>query len=156
MKGFIAVLAIALVAVFVLSRPDEGEAGGGKGTGSDSGGSLGARCTVFADVPVVDKAGRVTATGRYRCGKASGGVDTTVYLQLNTGTWRNVDRQPMAASGADATRKRPAKERLVRASAPCEPGSYRTFVGGTVSNGDRGYQVEAISQPVTLPCATPS
>jgi hypothetical protein len=156
MKAFFAVLAIALVAAFVLTRPDDRGANGGEGTGSDSGGSLGARCTVFADAPVMDRDGRVTATGRYRCGKSSGGIDTTVYLQLNNGTWRNVDRQPMGATGVDATSKRPAKERLVRASAPCAPGSYRTFVGGTVSNGDRGYQVEAISKPVTLPCAAPS
>src|SRR5262245_20236963 len=127
MKAFLAVLTIALVAAFVVWGRGEREVTGGRGTGSDSGGSLGARCTVFADVPAVDRAGRITATGRYRCGKSSGGVDTVVYLQVNSGTWTNVDRQPMAASGTDATRKRPAKERLVRASAPCAPGSYRTF-----------------------------
>jgi hypothetical protein len=157
-KALLAVLAIAVAVLFVWQLDDDDVAGGGKGTGSASGGSLGARCTVFADEPVLGRDGRVTAVGRYRCGKADGGVDTTVYLQLNDakGGWANVDRQPMAAAGTDATRKRPAKDRLVRASAPCAPGSYRTFVGGTVSNGDRGYKVEAISKPVTLPCAGPS
>ena len=40
----------------------------------------------------------------------------------------------------------------MRASAPCTAGSYRTFVRGTVSNGDRGYEVEAISKPTKIPC----
>ena len=159
MKALLALLAIALIAVFVVfQQPEDRGTNGGEGTGSASGGSLGARCTVFADVPALDRAGRVTATGRYRCGKSDGGVDTTVYLQMDSGAagWTNVDRQPMAATGADTTRKRPAKERTVRASAPCAPGSYRTSVGGTVSNGDRGYKVQAISKPTTIPCGTKS
>jgi hypothetical protein len=158
MKAFLAVMAVALIAVFVVNRPEEGDASGGQGTRSDSAGSAGAKCTVFADVPTLERDGRVTATGRYRCAKTDGGVDTTVYLQLNdaSGAWANVDRQPMAATGADATRKRPERERTVRASAPCTAGSYRTFVRGTVSNGDRGYEVEAISKPTKIPCPTPS
>jgi hypothetical protein len=158
-KGTVAVLAMALVMLFVVWRqPDDSAASGDRGTGSASGGSWGARCTVFADVPALDRAGRVTAVGRYRCRKSGGGVDTTVYLQMQdaNGRWANLDRQPMAAAGADATGKRPAKERTVRASAPCAAGSYRTFVGGTVSNGDRGIHVEADSRPVTLACVGPS
>jgi hypothetical protein len=159
-KALLAVLTVVLIGVFVvLQQPDDRDANEGNGTGSASGGSLGARCTVFADAPVVDRAGRVSATGRYRCGKPDGGVDTTVYLQQRDakGGWANIDRQPMAANGAEATRKRPAKDRVVRASGPCAPGSYRTFVGGTVSSGERGYKVEAASKPVTLPCpAAPS
>lgn len=159
MKALLALLAIALIAVFVVWRqPDDRGTTGDRGTGSSSGGSLGGRCTVFADTPFVDRGGTVTATGRYRCGKSDGGVDTTVYLQLNSGTagWANLDRQPMAATGADTTRKRPAKDRAVRASAPCTPGSYRTVVGGTVSNGDHGYKVQAISKPATLACPAAS
>jgi len=158
MKAFLAVMAVVLVAFFVVRRPDEGDASGGQGTRSDSGGSVGAKCSVFADVPELDRDGRVTATGRYRCAKTDGGVDTTVYLQVSddSGTWDNVDRQPMAATGADATRKRPERQRTVRASAPCTAGSYRTFVRGTVSNGDRGYEVEAISKPTKIPCPSPS
>jgi len=158
MKAFLAVMAVVLVAFFVVRRHDEGEVDGGRGTRSDSGGSAGAKCTVFADVPALDRDGRVTATGRYRCAKTDGGVDTTVYLQVSdqNGGWDNVDRQPMAATGADATRKRPERERTVRASAPCTAGSYRTFVRGTVSNGDRGYEVEAISKATKIPCPSPS
>ena len=158
MKAFLAVVAVALVALFVVNRPEECEATGGQGTRSDSGGSSRAKCTVFADVPALDRDGRVSATGRYRCAKTDGGVDATVYLQINNanGAWDNVDRQPMAATGADATRKRPERDRTVRASAPCTAGSYRTFVRGTVSNGDRGYEVEAISKPTKIPCPSPS
>jgi hypothetical protein len=154
-KALFAMLAIVLVVAFVVVRqPDDGEANGGHGTGSASGGSLGARCTVFADVPALNRAGWVAAVARYRCADVDGGVDTTVYLERRDakGGWANVDRQPMAATGADATRRRPANERMVRVSAPCAPGSYRTFVGGTVSNGERGFYVQAASKPVTLAC----
>lgn len=159
MKALLAVLAIVLVAVFIVRRPDDGAArGGGEGTGSDRGGRLGARCTVFADPPALDEAGGVTATGRYRCDEADGGVDTTVYLQLSDGNggWANVDREPMAATGADTTRKRAERDRTVWASGPCTAGTYRTFVRGTVSNGDRGNEVEAVSKPVALACTGPS
>ena len=116
------------------------------------------RCTVFADVPAVDRAGRVTAIGRYRCGKPDGGVDTTVYLQLDAnGGWANVDRQPMAAAGADATRKRPARERDGARERPVRAGVVPHVRRGTVSNGDRGYQVEAVSKPTDpgLPASSP-
>jgi hypothetical protein len=157
MKALLAVLAIVLVAAFVVRRPDDG-ASGGEGTGSDRGGSRGARCTVFADSPALDRSGAVTATGRYRCDEADGGVDTTVYLQLGDGKggWTNIDRQPMVASGADTTRKRAERDRTVRASGPCTAGTYRTFVGGTVSSGERGEKVEAESKPVDLACVGPS
>jgi hypothetical protein len=158
MRALLAVLAIVLVAFFVARITDDDAAdAGGAGTGSGSAGRPGSKCTIFADAPALDKAGTVTATARYRCGKANGGVDAAVYLQLNGSKgWTNLDRQPVAASGADATRERPERARTVRASAPCTPGSYRTFVRGTVSNGDRAYTVEAISRPVTLACPGPS
>jgi hypothetical protein len=159
MKALLAVLAIVLVALFVVRQPDGGAArGGDEGTGSDRGGRLGARCTVFADSPALNAAGAVTATGRYRCDEADGGVDTTVYLQLGDGKggWTNIDRQPMAASGADTTRKRAERDRTVRTSGPCTAGTYRTFVRGTVSNGERGEEVEAVSKPVDLSCPGPS
>jgi hypothetical protein len=160
LKALLAVLAIVLVAMFVVRQPDDEAAGsgGGEGTGSDRGGRLGARCTVFADAPALDRAGVVTATGRYRCDEADGGIDTTVYLQLGDGKggWANIDRQPMAATGVDTTRKRAERDRTVRVTGPCTAGTYRTFVGGTVSTGDRGEQVEAVSKPVDLACPGPS
>jgi hypothetical protein len=160
MRALLSVLAVILVAFFVVryAGDDDAADAGGAGTGSGSGGRPGAKCTIFADAPALDKAGTVTATARYRCGRANGGVDATVYLQLKSskGTWANVERQPVAATGADATRERPERDRTVRASAPCASGTYRTFVRGTVSNGDRAYEVEAISKPATLACPGPS
>jgi hypothetical protein len=160
MRALLAVLAVVLVALFVVRYAGDEDAAdaGGKGTGSKSEGRPGAKCTIFADAPALDGGGTVTATARYRCAKADGGVDATVYLQLK-GTkeaWANVDRQPVGATGADTTRKRSERERTVRASAPCTSGVYRTFVRGTVSNGERAYGVEAISKPVTLACPGPS
>jgi hypothetical protein len=160
MRALLAVLAVILVAFFVVryaADDDAADAAGG-GTGSGSGGRPGAKCTIFADAPVVDEAGTVTATARYRCGKANGGVDATLYLQVNSGSkgWTNLDRQPVAATGSATTRDHPERARTVRASAACTQGSYRTFVRGTVSNGDRAYEVEAISEPVTLACPGPS
>jgi hypothetical protein len=155
-KVLLAVLAIAAIAAFIVTRPEEGEALGGKGTASADAGRLGSRCTVFADQPVVARDGTVTATGRFRCAKSDGGVDTNVYLQFNdAGRWTTVDHQPMGATGADATRKRPEQDRTVRVAGDCTPGSYRTFVRGTVSNGDKGYPVEAITKPKTVACAAP-
>jgi hypothetical protein len=159
MRALLSVLAVILVAFFVVryAADDDAADAGGQGTGSGSGGRPGAKCTIFADTPALDGTRTVTATARYRCGRDNGGVDATVYLQLkNKGTWANVDRQPVAAAGAAATRERPERDRTVRASAPCTSGSYRTFVRGTVSNGDRAYEVEAISKPVTLACPGPS
>src|SRR5262245_13206343 len=132
MRALLAVLAVFLVAFVVVryAGDDDVPDTGGRGTGSDSGGRSGAKGTRFADVPVLDGAGAVTATARYRCAKADGGVDTTVYLQMKSGagSWANLDRQPMAASGADTTGRRPERDRAVRATAPCAPGTYRTFV----------------------------
>ncbi len=68
----------------------------------------------------------------------------------------NVDRQPMAATGTDTTSKRAERDRTVRASGRCTTGTYRTFVRGTVSNGERGEEVEAVSKPVELTCPGPS
>lgn len=154
MKALLVMVAIALVAVFVVTRPESGEAVGGRGTGSADAGRLGSRCTIFADQPALGKDGRVTATGRFRCAKADGAVDASVYLQLDDGKgrWTNVDGQPMAASGADATRKRSEQDRMVRVGAACAAGAYRTFVRGTVSNGDKGYPVEAVSKPRSVTC----
>jgi hypothetical protein len=152
-------MAVVLVALFVVRQPD-GEAAntGGKGTGTASGGSPGKRCTVFADVPVEDGNGRLLGPARYRCGKADGGVDASVFLQVSTGKdrWANLDSQPVAATGADTTRDRSEKARTVLATGPCAPGTYRTFVRGTVSNGDRAYPVEAASEPAVNPCGTPT
>lgn len=158
MKALLAILAVVLVAAYLVSHPEDREAIGGKGTGSAGAGGLGARCEIFADQPTVDAGGMISATGRFQCRKANGSVDTIVYLQLDDGTgrWTNVDRQPMAAAGADATRKRPVRDRMVRAGAVCTPGSYRTFVRGTVSNDDKGYPVEAVSKPIPVACAGPS
>jgi hypothetical protein len=159
MKALLAVLAIVLLAFFVVRQPDGEAAGtGGEGTGFDDAGSLGSRCTVYADAPALARDGLVLGPARYRCAKADGGVDVTVYLQVQVAgsTWTNVDKQPMAATGADTTRDRAEKHRTVLASGRCVPGAYRTFVGGTVSNGDRSYPVEAVSTPVTIPCATAS
>jgi hypothetical protein len=157
-KAILAILALGLVAAYLVSHPEDSEAIGGRGTGSAGAGGLGARCEVFADQPTLARDGTVSATGRFQCRKANGSVDTTVYLQLDDGAghWTNVDRQPMAAAGADATRKRPARDRLVRAAAACVPGNYRTFVRGTVGNDDKGFPVEAVSKPTPVVCADPS
>jgi hypothetical protein len=157
MKALLVVLALVLAAVFVVRQPGAESSGtAGRGTGSDDGGSLGSRCTVFADVPTV-RDGQLVGPGRYRCAKANGGVDVTVSLQIDTGgRWSNVNQKPMGASGVDATKKRPENERTAMAGAPCAPGTYRTFVGGTVSNDDRSFHVEAMSDPVTVPCASAS
>jgi hypothetical protein len=157
MKALLAVLAVVLIAIFVVRQPDT-DSTGGEGTGTDSdGGRLGARCSIFADVPVMDRDGRITGPGRYRCGKADGGVDITVFLQVKRQNgWADIDQQPVVATGAEVTRDRPEKDRTVRATGPCAPGLYRTFVSGTVSHGDRAHPVEAASDPVTDPCGAPS
>jgi hypothetical protein len=159
MKALLALLGIVLVAIFVVRQPDGGEAAktGGKGTGTASAGSIGKRCTVYADAPVVDGNKRLIGPARYRCSKPDSGVDAAVFLQVSTGRgqWANIDSQPVAATGSDATRNRPEKARTVLATGDCAPGTYRTFVRGTVSNGDRAYPVEAVSDPVENPCGAP-
>ena len=68
----------------------------------------------------------------------------------------SVKQQPMGATGVDTTKKRSERDRTALATAACAPGTYRTFVGGTVSNDERSYLVEAASDPVTVPCASAS
>jgi len=98
--------------------------------------------------------GQVSGPGRYRCDKSTGTVDVTVSLQIvSGGQWVSVKQQPMGGTGIDTTKKRPERDRTAFATAPCAPGTYRTFVGGTVSNDDKSFFVEAASDPVTVPCA---
>ena len=158
MKALLVVFGLVLAAIFIVRQPDAESSGtAGRGTGTDDGGALGTRCTVFADVPTI-RDGKLIGPGRYRCAKANGGVDVTVSLQINAGggRWVSVKQQPVAASGADATRKRSERDRTALAAADCKPGTYRTFIGGTVSNDDRSFRVEATSDPVTVPCAAAS
>lgn len=157
MKALLVVFGLVLAAVFIVRQPDAESAGtAGRGTGSDDGGALGTRCTVFADVPTM-RDGKVAGPGRYRCAKANGGVDVVVTLQIETnGRWTSVEQQVMGATGVDATRKRPERERTAFAVADCRPGTYRTFVGGTVSNDDRSFRVEAASAKAVMPCAAAS
>jgi hypothetical protein len=158
MKALLVVLALLLGAIFIVRQPGAESSGtAGRGTHSDDGGALGSRCTVFADVPTV-RAGQLVGPGRYRCAKANGGVDVTVSLQIDQGggRWVSVEQKPMGASGADTTKKRPEKERTAMAAAPCTPGRYRTFVGGTVSNGETSFRVEVGSDAVTIPCVSGS
>jgi hypothetical protein len=155
-KALLVVMALVLAAFFIVRQPDaEGSGTAGRGTGTDDGGALGSRCTVYADVPTM-RDGHVVGPGRYRCAKSNGGVDVTVSLQIDTGggRWISVKQQPMGGTGADTTKKRP--DRTAFASAACAPGSYRTFVGGTVSNDERSYLVEADSDAITIPCAPAS
>jgi hypothetical protein len=155
MKALLVVVGLLLAAVFIVRQPDADNSGtAGRGTHSAEGGALGTRCTVFADVPTM-RDGKLVGPGRYRCAKANGGVDVTVTLQIDTGRqrWDSVDRRPMGATGVDTTRKRSERDRTVLATADCKPGRYRTFVGGTVSNDDKSFHVEAASDPVTIPCA---
>lgn len=152
------VFGLVLAAVFIVRQPGAESSGtAGRGTGTDDGGALGTRCTVFADVPTV-RDGKLVGPARYRCAKANGGVDVTVSLQVDSGRgkWVSVKQQPMAATGAATTGKRPERDRTAFATADCRPGTYRTFVGGTVSNDDRSFRVEAASDRVTIPCAAAS
>lgn len=158
MKALLAVFALVLAAVFVVNQPEAESSGtAGRGTGQDDGGSLGSRCTVFADVPTT-REGKLVAPGRYRCAKENGAVDVTVWLQVDPGgkRWTNVGKLPMGATGKDTTSKRPERERTSFATADCAPGAYRTFVGGTVSNDNRSFQVEAASDPVSISCGLAS
>ncbi len=101
MKALLVVLGLVLAAVLIVRQPDADTSGtAGRGTGSDDGGALGTRCTVFADVPTV-REGKLAGPARYRCAKANGGVDVTVSLQVDTGggRWVSVEQQPMRASG---------------------------------------------------------
>jgi hypothetical protein len=158
MKALLVVFALVLVAFFIVRQPDaEGSGTAGRGTGTDDGGALGSRCTVYADLPTM-RDGQVSGPGRYRCAKANGGVDVFVYLQVDSGArrWTNITSKPMGATGVDTTKKRPEKERTATAAAPCAPGTYRTFVGGTVSKDDQSFHVETKSDPITIPCAAAS
>jgi hypothetical protein len=158
MKALLVVVGLVLAAIFIVRQPGAESAGtAGRGTGSDDAGPLGSRCTVFADVPAV-RDGQLVGTGRYRCAKANGGVDVFVYLQVDSGArrWTNITSKPMGATGVDTTKKRPEKERTATAAAPCAPGTYRTFVGGTVSKDDQSFHVETKSDPITIPCAAAS
>lgn len=155
MKALLVVFALVLAAVFVVRQPDAESSGtAGRGTGTDDGGPLGSRCTVFADVPTM-RDGQLIGPGRFRCAKENGGVDVTVSLQIDEGKgrWVSVKQHPMGATGVDTTKKRSERERTAFAAADCRPGTYRTFVGGTVSNDDRSFRVEAVSDQVTVPCA---
>lgn len=155
MKALLAVFALVLAAVFIVRQPDAESSGtAGRGTGIDDGGPLGSRCTVFADVPTM-RDGQLIGPGRFRCAKANGGVDVTVSLQINEGNgrWVSVEQEPMGATGVDTTKKRSERERTTFAAADCRPGTYRTFVGGTVSNDNKSFRVEAVSHRVTVPCA---
>ncbi len=158
MKVLLVVFGLVLAAVFIVRQPDAESAGtAGRGTGTDDGGALGTRCTVFADVPTM-RDGKLIGPGRYRCAKANGGVDVTVSLQieLDKGRWISVKQIPMGATGADTTKKRPERDRTAFAVADCTPGTYRTFVGGTVSNDDPRFRVQPRSDRVTVPCAAAS
>ena len=157
MKALLVVLALVLAAFFIVRQPDaEGSGTAGRGTGTRDGGPLGSRCTVYADVPTM-RDGQVAGPGRYRCAKATGTVDVTVSLQIDSGgQWVSVKQQPMGATGVDTTRKRPERDRTEFATAPCVAGTYRTFVGGTVGNDERTYHVDTTSDRVTIPCAPAS
>lgn len=159
MKALLVVFALVVIAIFVVRQPDPGDAvdTAGRGTGSADGGSLASRCTVHADVPVV-RGGTLVATARYRCARSDGGVDATVNLQMKVGAnqWQTVDGQPVSAAGADTTRRRPESARTATAGAPCAPGTFRTSVGGTVSNGDRSFPVLATSDPIVTTCPVTS
>jgi hypothetical protein len=155
MKALLVVFALVLAAVFVVRQPDAESSGtAGRGTGTDDGGPLGSRCTVFADVPTM-RDGKLIGPGRFRCAEANGGVDVVVSLQIDEGKgrWVSVEQHPMGATGVDTTKKRSERERTAFAAADCRPGTYRTFVGGTVSSGDKSFRVEAVSDQVTVPCA---
>ncbi|GAA1029534.1 hypothetical protein GCM10009557_18340 [Virgisporangium ochraceum] len=155
MKALLVVVALVLFAVFVVRQPDAESSGtAGRGTGTDDGGPLGSRCTVFADVPTM-RDGQLIGPARFRCAKENGGVDVTVSLQIDEGKgrWVSVEQTPMGATGVDTTKKRSERERTAFATADCRPGTYRTFVGGTVSNDERSFRVEAVSDRVTVPCA---
>jgi hypothetical protein len=157
MKVLLVVFALVVAAVFVVRQPDAESSGtAGKGTGTDDGGALGSRCTVFADVPTM-RDGHLVGPGRYRCAKANGGVDVTLSLQIDDrGKWVSVEQQPMGANGVDTTRKRSERDRTAFVATDCKPGTYRTFVGGAVSNDDQSFLVETHSDPVTVPCAAAS
>jgi hypothetical protein len=158
MKALLIVFALVLAAFFIVRQPDaEGSGTAGRGTGSDDGGALGSRCTVYADLPTM-RDGQVAGPGRYRCAKATGAVDVTVSLQIDSGAgrWVSVKQQPMGGTGGDTTKKRPERDRTEFATAPCVPGTYRTFIGGTVGNDERSYLVEAASDRVAIPCARAS
>jgi hypothetical protein len=158
MKALLVVFGLVLVAVFVVRQPDAESSGtAGRGTGIDDGGALGTRCTVYADVPTM-RDGKLIGPARYKCAKANGGVDVTVSLQIEAtpGKWISVEQQPMGATGVDTTKKRSERERTAFATTDCQPGTYRTFVGGTVSNDDKSFRVEAASQKVTMPCGAAS
>jgi hypothetical protein len=158
MKALLVVFALVLAAFFIVRQPDaEGSGTAGRGTNSDAGGPRSSRCTVYADVPTA-RDGQVAGPGRYLCAKANGAVDVTVSLQIDTGggRWISVKQQPMGGTGVDTTKKRSERDRTEYATAPCAPGRYRTFVGGTVGDDERGYHVETASDPVTIPCAPAS
>jgi hypothetical protein len=157
MKALLVVFALVLAAFFIVRQPDaEGSGTAGRGTGSKDGGPPGSRCTVYADVPTV-RDGQVSGPGRYRCAKSNGAVDVTLSLQIDSGgQWVSVKQRPMGGTGADTTKKRPERDRTAFATARCVPGTYRTFVGGTVGNDERSYHVDAASARVTIPCAQAS
>jgi hypothetical protein len=157
MKALLVVFALVLAAFFIVRQPDaEGSGTAGRGTGSKDGGPPGSRCTVYADVPTV-RDGQVTGPGRYRCARSNGAVDVTLSLQIDSGgQWVSVKQQPMGGTGVDTTKKRPERDRTSFATAKCVPGTYRTFIGGTVGNDERSYHVDTASARVTIPCARAS
>ncbi|GAA0936767.1 hypothetical protein [Virgisporangium aurantiacum] len=157
MKALLVVFALVLAAFFIVRQPDaEGSGTAGRGTGSKDGGPPGSRCTIYADVPTV-RAGRVSGPGRYRCARSTGTVDVTVSLQIDSGgQWVSVKQLAMGATGVDTTKKRAERDRTAFATVACAPGTYRTFVGGTVGNDERTYFVDAASARVTIPCVQAS
>jgi len=113
-------------------------------------------CTVMADPPVPDAAGKVMrGIGWFVCDRPGPDMLTvTVALQRRDApsTWTTVVSQEFVLHGRDATRDRTAGQRTRTVTAPCATGVFRAAVGSRAVQGTAHRDFAINSPQVKNPC----
>ncbi len=154
----VAIIILALIPVLVGTTRGSGSDSSDSATTSANSFSARLHCQVIPDPPERnsdDNPTALLAMVRFRCdepGATSMQFVLTLQKRTDGGDWSDVAAQSFAAAGAETVRTTAESYRTRQVAGPCSPGTYRTYVKGTLKVDGGTITVDRPGPRATDPC----